>query len=78
MARGRTTTATTRLARLEERLAELRRARAGDQGPVVVYADDDEQLIKAFVAERERMGAELVVVVRSLARRPDGKAAPGV
>ena len=54
----------------------MRRARAGDQGPVVVYADDDERVLQAYVAQRERMGAELVVVVRSLAPRPTADLPP--
>ncbi len=70
MARGRTTTAATRLAKLEERIAELRRARAGDQEAVLVYADDPKDATERYVVERERMGAELVVGVRSLAKRP--------
>jgi hypothetical protein len=37
---------------------------------VVVYEDDDEQAVQEYVARRERMGAELVVVVRSLAPQP--------
>jgi hypothetical protein len=76
MARRASTAAATRLVRLQERLAEVRRARAGDQGPVVAYADDDERAVEQYVAERERVGAELVVIVRSLAPRPAGKAAP--
>jgi uncharacterized protein YbjQ (UPF0145 family) len=43
--------------------------------PLVVYADDDEQALQRYVAERERMGAELVVVVRSLATRTVGQRA---
>lgn len=74
MARRSSTTAATRLARLQERLAELRRARAGDQGPVVAYEDDDEQALKQYVAERERMGAELVVVVGHARGRGEGGA----
>lgn len=76
MARRGTTTAATRLARLEERLAELRRERAGELGPVVAYADDDQQELAAYVAQREQMGAEVVVVVRLLATRPAGELAP--
>lgn len=41
----------------------------------MMYADDNECEVEAYVAERERMGAELVVVVRSLAARPVGAAA---
>jgi hypothetical protein len=40
------------------------------------YADDDERAAEEYVAQREQMGAELVVVVRSLAARPAGVAAP--
>jgi hypothetical protein len=72
----RGTTVATRLARLQERLAEVRRARAGDQGPVVVYEDDHEQAVQEYVAQRERKGAELVVVVRSLAARPADQPSP--
>ena len=43
---------------------------------ILSCADDDEQAVEAYVAERQRMGAELVVVVRSLARRPAGSPAP--
>jgi hypothetical protein len=39
------------------------------------HADDDEQAVREYVAQRERMGAELVVVVRSLATRPAGQEA---
>jgi hypothetical protein len=74
--RRSSTTAGTRLARLQERLAEVRRARAADEGPVIVYEDDDEQAVREYVARRERMGAELVVVVRSLAARPASQPAP--
>jgi len=42
---------------------------------VVACADEDEQALKQNVARRERMGAGLVVVVRSLAP-PAGKLAP--
>jgi hypothetical protein len=66
----------TRLARLQERLAVVRRARAGEEGPMVVYADDDEQAVQEYVARRERMGAELVVVMQSLAPRPASQPAP--
>jgi hypothetical protein len=62
MARGRLTSAATRLVKLEERLAEARRACAGEAGPVIAYGDDDENTLKQYVAQRERMGAELVVV----------------
>jgi hypothetical protein len=72
----RSTSAATRLARLQEQLAEVRRARAGDQGAVVAYADDEEEALKQYVARRERAGAELVVVVRSLAARPQGEPPP--
>jgi len=54
----------------------VRRARAGDQGAVVAYADDEEEALKQYVARRERAGAELVVVVRSLAARPQGEPPP--
>jgi hypothetical protein len=54
----------------------VRRARAGDEGPLVVYEDDDEQAVQEYVARRERMGAELVIVVRSLAPRPAVQPAP--
>jgi len=74
MARRGSTTAAKRLARLQERLAVVRRARAGEGGPVVVYADD-EQAVREYVKRREREGAELVVVVRSLAVRPEGEPA---
>ena len=43
---------------------------------MVVYEDDDEQAVREYVAQRERKGAELVVVVRSLAIRPPGEPAP--
>jgi hypothetical protein len=43
---------------------------------VVVYEDDDEQAVREYMARREQMGAELVVVVRSLATRPTGEAVP--
>jgi len=62
--------------RLQERLAEVRRARAGGAGPLILHEDDDEQAVQEYVAHRERMGAELVVVVRSLAPRPAGQKAP--
>jgi hypothetical protein len=75
MARGRTTSAASRLVRLEERLAEARRACVGDQGPVVVYADDDASAVERHVEERERHGG-LVVVIRSLAQRPEGTLPP--
>ena len=74
MARRGSTTAAKRLARLQERLAVVRRARAGEGGPVVVYADD-EQAVREYVKRREREGAELVVVVRSQAVRPEGEPA---
>ena len=48
MARRGSTTAAKRLARLQERLAVVRRARAGEGGPVVVYADD-EQAVREYV-----------------------------
>ena len=76
MARGRTTGAASRLARLEERLAEARRVCAGDEGPVIAYANDDERAVEDYIARRERAGAELVVVVRSLATRPAERPAP--
>jgi hypothetical protein len=44
---------------------------------VVVYEDDDEQAVQEYVARRERMGAELVVAVRSLAARPKGAQSRG-
>jgi hypothetical protein len=50
--------------------------RAGDAGPVVAYVDDDEQALAAHVAQSQAMGAEVVVVVRSLAPRPAGQPAP--
>jgi hypothetical protein len=60
---------------LEERLAEARRMRAGDAGPLVAYADDDAGAVERHVAERERCGG-LVVVIRSLAQRPEGTLPP--
>jgi hypothetical protein len=72
----RTPSAGTRLARLEERLAEARRVYAGEDRPVIAYADDDEGSLKAYVAQRESMGAELLVVVRSLAPRPNDTPPP--
>lgn len=48
----RKVSAATRVARLEERIAEARRARETDQGPVVAYADDDQQSLSAFLAQR--------------------------
>ncbi len=51
-------------------------SRAGELAPVIAYEDDDEQALAAYVAQRERMGAEVVIVVRSLARRPAGAAPP--
>jgi hypothetical protein len=44
---------------------------------VVVYENDNEQALKQYVAQRERMGAELVVIVRSLAMRPSDRPALG-
>ena len=41
---------------------------------MVVYEDDNEQAVQEYVARRERMGVELVVIVRSLAARPAGGA----
>jgi len=76
VARRTSSSPATRLARLEERLAEARRMRAGDAGPVVAYVDDDEQALAAHVAQSQAMGAEVVVVVRSLAPRPAGQPAP--
>jgi hypothetical protein len=38
--------------------------------------DDDEQALEKYLADREQMGAELVVVVRSFAPRPAGRQAP--
>jgi hypothetical protein len=43
---------------------------------VIVYEDDDDQAAQEYVARRERMGAELVVVVRSFALRQPGQPAP--
>lgn len=53
----------------QERLAEVRRTRAGDLGQAVVSENDNEQALREYVARRERMGAELVVMVRSPPRR---------
>jgi len=72
----RSTSAATRLARLQERLAEVRRARAGDQERRALYEEDDEQAVQEYVARREWAWAELVVVVRSLAARPQGEPPP--
>jgi hypothetical protein len=76
MARGKATSAATRLARLQEWIEEVRRARAGDEGPVIVYSDDDQRAVEEYVARRERMGVGLVVVVQSLATRPAASALP--
>jgi hypothetical protein len=37
---------------------------------------DDEQALREYIAQRERMGAELVVIVRSLAPRPADEPMP--
>jgi hypothetical protein len=76
MARTKGTGAATRLARVRERIDEARRARAGNQGPVIAYEDDDEEAVVQYVAKREPMGAHLVVVVLSLAPRPPKGAPP--
>ena len=47
----------------------MRRTRAGDLGQAVVSENDNEQALREYVARRERMGAELVVMVRSPPRR---------
>jgi hypothetical protein len=78
MAWRTTTAAATRLARLQERLAEVRRVCAGDDGPVVAYADDDEAALQEYVAQRERRGADLVVVVWSVAPRPADEPVPTI
>jgi hypothetical protein len=69
MARARMTTAAPRLARLEERIPERRRLRAGEQGPVVAYSDD-EHALEQHVTHGEQLGDEFVVVVRSFASPP--------
>jgi len=56
VARRPSASAATGLARLQERLAEVWRARAGEGGPVVVYEDDDEQVLQEYLARRERAG----------------------
>ncbi len=64
-----------RLSRLEERLADARRARAGHAGSVVAYADDDLVAIEQYVEGRERLGG-VVVVIQSLAPRSASEPAP--